>query len=190
MTTKTTDTAYGESRLISVFGSSAPLPGSPAYELAREVGASLARAGFAVATGGYAGTMAAVSQGAAEQGGRVVGVGCERIEAFRGAGFNRWVGEAISYETLTDRLLHLVRNNDGMVVLPGGVGTLSEFALAWSLLQVGELERRPLVLVGPIWRAAMAPLVTSPYVGQKTAAILIYASTPVEVVEQLKLILD
>jgi uncharacterized protein (TIGR00730 family) len=157
--------------------------------LAREVGARLAQAGFAVATGGYAGTMAAVSQGAAEQGGRVIGVGCHRIETFRGAGFNQWVGEAISYETLTDRLLHLVRNNDGMVVLPGGVGTLSEFALAWSLLQVGELDSRPLVLLGAIWRETMAPLVTSPYVGPNTAAILRYAATPAEVVKQLELVL-
>jgi uncharacterized protein (TIGR00730 family) len=165
------------------------MPESPAYELARSVGAHLAQAGFAVSTGGYAGTMAAVSQGAAEYGGRVIGVGCRRIEAYRGAGFNRWVTEKVHYETLTERLLHLVSHNDGMVVLPGGVGTLSELALAWSLLQVGELDRRPLVLVGSIWRAAMEPLVTSPYVGQKTAMIISYANSPADVVEQLQLVL-
>ena len=59
--------------IISVFGSSAPLPDSEPYEEARQLGAMLAEAGFTVATGGYGGSMAGVSRRAAEAGGRVVG---------------------------------------------------------------------------------------------------------------------
>ncbi len=142
--------------VISIFGSSAPQPGSPAYEEARKVGRLLAEAGFGVATGGYSGTMSAVSQGAAEAGGHVIGVTSDQIEQFRPLGPNEWVKEEIRFQTLQERLLYLVEKNDGMIVLPGGIGTLSEMALAWSLMQVGEIERRPLSLLGPTWRETIA----------------------------------
>ncbi len=142
--------------VISVFGSSAPQPDSSAYEEARQVGRMLAEAGFAVATGGYSGTMSAVSQGAAEAGGHVIGVTSDQIEQFRPLAPNQWVMEEIRYESLQDRVLHLVKINDGMIVLPGGIGTLSEMALAWSLMQVGEIDDRPLSLLGPIWRETIA----------------------------------
>ena len=138
--------------VIAVFGSSAPQPGSPAYEEARQVGRLLAEAGFAVSTGGYSGTMSAVSQGAAEAGGHVIGVTSDQIEQFRPLGPNEWVLEEIRYPTLQERLLYLVENNEGMIVLPGGIGTLSEMALAWSLMQVGEIGERPMSLLGPNWR--------------------------------------
>ncbi len=137
--------------IISVFGSSTPQPGEPAFEQARQVGRLLAEAGYAVATGGYSGTMTAVSQGASEAGGYVIGVTAAQIEGFRQLGPNKWVKKEIKYESLRERLMHLVMQNDGMITLPGGIGTLSEMTLAWSLLQVEEMEQRPLVLLGGIW---------------------------------------
>ena len=169
-------------RTISVFGSSAPRPGDETYDLARAVGRLLAEAGFAVATGGYAGTMEAVSRGAAEAGGHVIGVGAQRIEQFRPGGLNEWVVEEVQYETLQERVLHLVRNNDGMIVLPGGIGTLSELALAWSFLQVGEIDARPLVLLGEIWQETMDAFIRSEFVREPHADLLYYASDPEEAV--------
>lgn len=173
-------------RVISVFGSSKPEPGSPAYEQARSVGRLLAEAGFAVATGGYTGTMAAVSDGAAGAGGHVIGVGSAQIERFRPGALNEWVVEAIQYETLRDRLYHLVVENDGMIALPGGVGTLSEMALAWSFLQVGEVKPRPLVLLGDLWQETMEAFIRSEYVPQAHATLLRYADTPEEAVAYIR----
>jgi uncharacterized protein (TIGR00730 family) len=170
---------------IAVFGSSRPAPGSEAYELALTMGRRLAEAGFAVATGGYEGTMAAVSQGAAEAGGHVVGVGCHRIEHYRGAMLNPYVVEAVHYDTLTDRLLHLVRHNQGMVVMPGGIGTLSELALSWSLIQVGEIEPRPLVLLGDLWQQTLDAFLESDWLDGRDRSLLSFARTPEEVVERL-----
>lgn len=169
-------------RTISVFGSSSPQPGDETYEVARTVGRLLAEAGFAVATGGYSGTMEAVSRGAAEAGGHVIGVGAQRIEQFRPGGLNDWVVEEIQYETLQDRVLHLVRYNDGMIVLPGGIGTLSELALAWSFLQVGEIDARPLVLLGDIWQETMEAFIRSEFVREPHADLLYYAGSPQEAV--------
>ena len=120
--------------VVAVFGSSAPAPDSEAYEDARRLGQQLAEAGFVVATGGYGGTMAAVSQGAAEQGGHVIGVTSGHMERYRPMPANEWVAEEIRHEAQRDRLMHLVLNNDAMIALPGGIGTLSEVALAWSCL--------------------------------------------------------
>jgi hypothetical protein len=164
--------------IISVFGSSAPLPGSEAYEDARTVGRLLASAGYAVATGGYGGTMTAVSHGAADAGGHVIGVASARIERYRNTGVNPWVAQVYRYESLADRLLHLVTNNVGMIVLPGGIGTLSEMALAWSLLQVGEIEPRPLVLLGSMWRETFDAFSRQEYVSAAHRALLHFADSP------------
>ncbi len=164
-------------KVISVFGSSAPQPGSAAYEEARQVGRLLAEAGFAVATGGYSGTMTAVSQGASEAGGHVIGVTSAQIERFRPLGPNQWVAEEIKYESLRDRLMHLVLRNDGMITLPGGIGTLSEMALAWSFLQVGEVEERPFALLGDMWREGVQALYRPEYMRQENLDLLFFADS-------------
>ncbi len=171
--------------VISVFGSSAPNPESTAYEQARQLGQLLAQGGYAVATGGYGGTMAAVSQGASEAGGHVIGVTCDQIEQFRPLSPNQWVKEERRYKTLQERLIHLVRQNAGMVVLPGGIGTLSEMSLAWSFLQVGEIEKRPLVLIGRMWQETVAAFNDDDYVNPKHRDLLTFVESPEEAVAQV-----
>lgn len=166
------------SRIISVFGSASPAPDSPAYQEARLLGRMLAEQGYTVATGGYMGTMAAVSQGAAEVGGHVIGVTSSYIERYRPIPPNQWVKEEIKYETLSDRLMHLVRQNSGMVALPGGIGTLSEAALAWSLLQVGELSPRPLVLLGQSWMSTIKTYAAGNYIRPRDIDLVYFAVSP------------
>src|SRR3990172_11196235 len=97
---------------ITVFGSSSPAPGEPAYEEARRLGDLLARAGHCVLTGGYMGTMEAVSRGAAEAGGHTVGVTCDQIEKWRNTKANAWVKEERRFESLGERLYCLVESCD------------------------------------------------------------------------------
>ena len=173
-------------RVISVFGSSAPQPGSAVYELARDTGRLLAGAGYAVATGGYGGVMAGVSQGAAEAGGHVIGVTAAPIDAIRPAGPNPWVGERIHYETLRARLLHLVAENDGMIALPGGIGTISEMTLAWSFIQVGEVPVRPLVLVGDLWQRTVDAFVSQEFVRPEHHNLLYFAEGAPQAVAHIR----
>jgi hypothetical protein len=173
-------------RIITVFGSSAPQPGSPAYAQARQLGRLLAEAGFAVATGGYVGTMTAVSHGASEAGGHVIGVTSDQIEQFRPGGPNKYVIEEIRYPTLRERLLHLIDENEGMIALPGGIGTLSEWTLAWSFLQTGEIGRRPLVLIGDAWRATAEAAVSGRYIKEEHQQLLSFADDPETAVALVK----
>lgn len=147
-------------KIAAVFGGSQTAPGQPVYDEARQLGAELARADWTVMTGGYAGVMEAASRGAAEAGGHVIGVTCQRIEALRpGLRPNAWVKEEIKYATLRERLYHLVEHCDAAIAMTGGVGTLSEVALTWSLIQTGEVKRKPLVVVGQAWSETVSTFI-------------------------------
>ncbi len=174
-----------EAKIISVFGSSAPEPGSADYEAARTVGHLLAKAGFVVQTGGYGGTMAAASQGAHEAGGHVIGVTSALMETFRPIPANRWVTEEIKHPTLRERLLHLIDRCEGAIVMPGGIGTLSELSLMWSFLQVAEIPPRPLVLVGGLWQRTLAAFIDRDYVRPDHEALLTIVRSADEAVQAI-----
>jgi len=147
-------------KIVTVFGASTPKLGTLDYEVARHLGGLLAQAGWAVATGGYSGVMEAASRGAAEAGGHVIGVTSLVIENWRtGARANSWIKEEIKFATLRERLYHLVDCCQAAIALPGGIGTLSEIAFTWSLLQTDEIKRKPLVLVGEMWREVAATFI-------------------------------
>ena len=146
---------------ITVFGSSQPQPGSPLYTEAYELGKLLALAGHVVLTGGYIGTMEAVSRGAREAGGHVIGVTCDEIEKWRGVGANAWVVEERRSATLQERLDELIRGCDAAIALPGGPGTLAEIALTWNLMIVASIPQKPLILVGPGWKAVFDEMLHS-----------------------------
>lgn len=173
-------------KIISVFGSARPLPQSAAYQTAYRVGRLLAESGYTVATGGYDGTMGAVSSGAADGGGHVIGVTCGQIERQFGRVANEWVCEEVKYPTLRERLLHLVQHNDGMIALPGGIGTLSEWSLAWSFLQTGEIEIRPLILLGDGWQRTVNAMAHSDYVKESDQTLLSFAYSPQDCLALLK----
>jgi len=137
---------------VSVFGSSQPKEGSTAYAEAQELGKLLAERGHIVLTGGYMGTMEAVSRGAAEAGGHVIGVTCEDIERWRPIGANAWVREEWRKKDLMERLEAIIAECDAALALPGGPGTLTEISLTWNLMIIGSLHRRPLILIGSGWQ--------------------------------------
>jgi len=138
---------------VSVFGGSQPREGTPAYEEARLLGQILAQRGHIVLNGGYIGTMEAVSRGANEAGGHVIGVTCEDIEQWRTVAPNKWLKEEIRKKTLIERLEALINDCDAAIALPGGPGTLTEISLMWNLMIVEALHRRPLILVGDGWQS-------------------------------------
>lgn len=141
---------------ITVFGSSKPRPGDPDYILAQQLGRMIALAGHTVITGAYVGTMEAVSRGANEAGGDVIGVTCEDIERYRPGGANKWVTEEWRRTTLLDRLQGLIEGCHAAIALPGGPGTFTEITLYWNLLVIKAIQPKPLVLVGEGWRSVFS----------------------------------
>jgi len=163
--------------VITVFGSARTAPGSDAYETARRLGELLARAGFGVTTGGYGGTMEAVSRGAKEAGGKTIGV---TAEVFRSAA-NAWVEEEIRVNTWQERLFKLVELGAGYVVLPGGTGTLVEMAVVWEWLNKGFLRVKPFVILGDFW----LPVVNAIPASELHSNPILRAASPDEAVSLL-----
>jgi len=136
-------------KIVTVFGSGRTEPGGPVYELALRLGRLLAHAGFTIANGGYGGTMEACARGAADAGGKSIGVTCS---AFGRSGPNRYISREIVTGSLDERLNKLIELGRAYVVLPGGTGTLLELAKVWELKNKGFLDKaRPIILLGRFW---------------------------------------
>lgn len=140
---------------ITVFGGSSPKPGDRTYKEAEILGRLLGEEGHVVLTGGYIGTMEAVSKGAKEAGSRVIGVTCKEIERWRPIKANQYVIEEWECETLSERIAKLIDYCDAAIALPGGIGTLAEISVMWNCLVIRDLPQKPLILVGPAWKDIM-----------------------------------
>jgi predicted Rossmann-fold nucleotide-binding protein len=66
---------------------------------------------------------------------------------------NAFVTQLYEHRTFFTRLHHFVLASDAFVITPGGIGTVLESMMVWQLLQVGHIERAPLIFVGRMWSA-------------------------------------
>lgn len=135
------------SSIVTVFGSSRTRAGESDYEEARQLGGELARRGFQVCSGGYAGVMEAVSRGAKEAGGRTIAI----TSAFFRTRANAWVDEEHAASNWQERLFELIRFGEGYVACKGGTGTLVELAVVWEMLNKGVMAGKPFVTLGDFW---------------------------------------
>lgn len=135
---------------VTVFGSARFAEGHPYYDLAREVGERLARAGFTVMTGGGPGIMEGANRGAHEVGGR--SLGCN-IQLPMEQKPNPYVDKFIIFRYFFVRKVMLVKYSYAFVVMPGGFGTLDELFEMATLVQTKKISNFPLVLIGKdFWR--------------------------------------
>jgi uncharacterized protein (TIGR00730 family) len=135
---------------VSVFGSARIQERSPAYELARKMGAGIARLGFTVMTGGGPGIMEAANRGAKEAGG--CSVGCNIRLPFEQMP-NEYLDRCVTLYYFFVRKTLLIKYSYAFVVMPGGVGTLDELFEALTLIQTGKVENFPVVIMGTdYWR--------------------------------------
>jgi uncharacterized protein (TIGR00730 family) len=134
-----------EQPCVTVFGSARFEESHRYYRRAREIGAALARAGFAVMTGGGSGIMEAANRGAQEAGG--LSLGCN-ITLPREQQPNPYLDKLIQFDHFFARKVMLVKYSTAFVVMPGGFGTLDEAFEIATLMQTRKLERFPLIAVG------------------------------------------
>jgi hypothetical protein len=130
---------------VTVFGSARFPEGHPHYATARALGGALARAGYAVMTGGGPGLMEAANRGAREAGG--VSYGCN-IRLPREQKPNAFLDRFVEFEHFFVRKVMLVKYSCAFVVLPGGFGTLDEAFEVMTLIQNRKLESFPVVAMG------------------------------------------
>jgi uncharacterized protein (TIGR00730 family) len=177
----------GKQRIVAVFGAAFLEEKGPAYRTAVTLGSEIARHGWSVASGGYGGTMAAVSRGAFEAGGHTIGVTCETLRR-AGRRANPWIAEEIHRPTVRDRLIALVRLADAAVALDGGIGTLAEIAFGAVEMQTEELSPRPLLLLGKVWKETFQTFfrTAEPYIKEADRALFMFVSSPMEAVKSIQ----
>jgi uncharacterized protein (TIGR00725 family) len=149
---------------VAVFGSSTISPGDPWYAAGIDLGRGIAGLGLPVATGGYGGMMEAVSRGAAEAGGRVIGVTAPGLFPHRGEA-NRWVDEEITTTSIAERIGMLVEGAVAAVAMPGALGTLTELAVSWNEVYINGSDGLAVCTVGEAWAtfvAEYAPILGAP----------------------------
>jgi uncharacterized protein (TIGR00730 family) len=139
------DALAGVERAVTVFGSARTPREHPSYELAREVGACLGEAGYAVITGGGPGLMEAANRGAQEAG--ALSVGCN-IELPHEQAPNPYLDISLRFRHFFARKVMFVRYASAFVICPGGFGTLDELFESLTLIQTQTIRHFPAILVG------------------------------------------
>jgi hypothetical protein len=132
-------------RAVSIFGSARVAPTDPYYLAARRVATLLARADYAILTGGGPGIMEAANRGAREGKGR--SIGCNIELPFEQAA-NPWVDTLVNFRYFFVRKTMFIKYSSAFVIFPGGFGTLDELLEALTLIQTGKISHFPVVLFG------------------------------------------
>ncbi|HVT04084.1 MAG TPA: TIGR00730 family Rossman fold protein [Thermoanaerobaculia bacterium] len=137
---------------VSIFGSARTPIANRYYELAVATAELLARAGFAIITGGGPGIMEAANKGA-QQGG-ALSIGCN-IELPFEQKVNPYVDRALQFRYFFVRKMMFIKYSEAFITFPGGFGTLDELFGAVTLIQTRKISNFPVILFGSEYWAGM-----------------------------------
>jgi hypothetical protein len=130
---------------VSFFGSSRAKPQQRYYKLAEQTAFEVAKAGFAVITGGGSGIMEAANKGAAQAGGKSIGLNIELpMEQIP----NEYQNLSLNFRYFFCRKVMFLKYAHGFIVFPGGYGTMDEFTEALVLIQTLRQAYFPVILMG------------------------------------------
>lgn len=167
---------------ITVFGGSRCTAEADEYREGLKLGRLLVEAGFDVCSGGYAGIMEAVSLGAHEAGGHVIGI---TMDQFTSAP-NPYLKTIVPSKDFYARLERLILDSDGYIAMRGGMGTMTEIALVWNKLQTRVMPQKPLILVGDCWRQVVEACRLHLVVSEADLSHLSFTDTVEDAVKILK----
>jgi uncharacterized protein (TIGR00730 family) len=153
---------------VTVFGSARFGESHPYYELARSAGRSLARAGFAVMTGGGPGIMEAANRGAREGGGYTIG--CNIVLPMEQKP-NPYLDLMLEFDHFFVRKVMLVKYSQAFVALPGGLGTIDEVFETLTLIQTNKMTDFPVVLMGSDYWQPLLEWLRQKMVAERTIGV-------------------
>jgi uncharacterized protein (TIGR00730 family) len=130
---------------VTIFGSARAQHNDKYYHAAQAIGKGLAQHKLAVITGGGPGIMEAANKGAAQAGGKSVGLNIELPHEQAG---NRAANIPVHFHYFFSRKVCFVKYSFGFIFMPGGFGTLDEFFEVLTLVQTQRIPEFPLVLYG------------------------------------------
>ena len=129
---------------VTIFGSARAKPQSKAYKTTVSVARLLAENGFNVISGGGPGIMEAANKGAAEAGGKSVGLHIHLPEEQKA---NEYANIQLKYKYFFIRKVMFVKYAVAYIIMPGGFGTLDELFEALTLIQTKRIKYFPIILI-------------------------------------------
>ncbi len=129
---------------VSIFGSARVKPGDEVYEKAERLGRLLAENRFSVITGGGPGVMEAANKGAAEAGGKSIGLNIQLPFEQKP---NPYANIPLSFRYFFVRKVMFVKYAMAFIILPGGFGTMDEVMESVTLIQTRRIKPFPVILV-------------------------------------------
>ena len=170
---------------VSIFGSARIEPDNEYYQAAVETGRLLAKAGYAVITGGGPGIMEAGNKGAQEAGG--ISIGCNIELPFEQAP-NPYQSISITFNYFFVRKVMFVKYAVAFIIFPGGFGTMDELFEALTLIQTRKIRNFPVVLFGSQYWGGLAQWIKETMVGHATISpedidLLVVTDSPEEAVQ-------
>jgi uncharacterized protein (TIGR00730 family) len=129
---------------VTIFGSARSKPSSPSYRAAVQAARLLVENGFNVISGGGPGIMEAANKGAAEAGGKSVGL---HIHLPNEQQPNKYANLQLDYRYFFIRKVMFVKYAVAYIIMPGGFGTLDELFEALTLIQTQRIRSFPVILM-------------------------------------------
>jgi hypothetical protein len=132
---------------VSIFGSARIKPDHEYYQLAVNMATRLTQEGYGVITGGGPGIMEAGNKGAKEANGKSVGL---NIELPMEQGSNPYVDidKNFNFHYFFVRKVIFVKYSQGIIAMPGGMGTMDEIFEVLTLVQTRKIDPVPIVFIG------------------------------------------
>ncbi len=139
------ETMAHQGPLISVFGSARTKPDSPEYAEAEKMGRLLVESKYGVLTGGGGGIMGAANKGAFEAGGTSVGLNIELPHEQKP---NPYQTTSLFFRYFFVRKVCFLKYSLGIIIFPGGFGTIDELSEALTMIQTDKVNEIPIIIVG------------------------------------------
>jgi uncharacterized protein (TIGR00730 family) len=137
---------------VTIFGSARINPQNPIYIKAQAIAAMFVKNGFSVITGGGGGVREAANRGAAEAGGRSVGLNIKLPFEQKPNNFSNL---KLEFNYFFIRKVMFIKYASAYIALPGGFGTLDEVFEVITLIQTKRIKPFPIILVDSSYWSGM-----------------------------------
>ncbi len=170
---------------ITIFGSARTPQNDKYYLMATKVASEAAKRGFGVITGGGPGIMEAANKGATEANGKECSLNIqlpfEQVP-------NPYVGILLNFKHFFCRKVMFIKYTSGVIIMPGGFGTLDEMFEVLTLIQTNKIKRIPLVLMGKeYWNGLFgwfeSSLVANSYIDKRDLSLFSVTDDPKEAID-------
>jgi uncharacterized protein (TIGR00730 family) len=173
---------------VTIFGSSRSHPNSVNYKTTQTVARLLVESGFNVISGGGPGLMEAANRGAAEAGGKSVGL---HIHLPNEQQANKYANVRLDFKYFFIRKVMFVKYAVAYVIMPGGFGTLDELFEALTLIQTKRIKSFPVILIdSQYWQGLIdwinGTLIKEKAISESDLDIMTVVDTPEEAVRIIK----